>query len=117
MLLLTFSRRAAQEMERRVGMVLRRVMKLHATQPAPALPWAGTFHGIGARLLRDCAGRIGLSESFTIHDRGDAADLLGMVRHERGLSATAARFPLTCTRLATSSRVINRHTPTTGKSA
>src|SRR5690606_21446385 len=113
MLLLTFSRRAAQEMERRVGMVLRRVMKLHATQQAPALPWAGTFHGIGARLLRDCATRIGLSESFTIHDRGDAEDLMGMVRHERGLSATAERFPLKGTCLAIYSRVINSQVPLT----
>ncbi|MBO1112363.1 ATP-dependent helicase [Bordetella petrii] len=111
MLLLTFSRRAAQEMERRVGMVLRRVMKLHATQQAPALPWAGTFHSIGARLLRDCAGRIGLSDSFTIHDRGDAEDLMGMVRHERGLSATAERFPLKGTCLAIYSRVVNSQAP------
>ncbi|WP_028353598.1 ATP-dependent helicase [Bordetella petrii] len=111
MLLLTFSRRAAQEMERRVGTVLRRVMKLHPTQQAPALPWAGTFHSIGARLLRDCAGRIGLAESFTIHDRGDAEDLMGMVRHELGLSATAERFPLKGTCLAVYSRVINSQAP------
>jgi DNA helicase-2/ATP-dependent DNA helicase PcrA len=34
-----------------------------------ALTWAGTFHGIGARLLRDSAERLGLNPSFTIHDR------------------------------------------------
>ncbi|CAM4079820.1 ATP-dependent helicase [Bordetella tumulicola] len=111
MLLLTFSRRAAQEMDRRVGQVLQRVMKLHATQQAPSLPWAGTFHSIGARLLRDCAGRIGLSENFTIHDRSDAEDLMGMVRHELGLSATAERFPLKGTCLAIYSRVINSQAP------
>jgi len=110
-LLLTFSRRAAMEMERRVGQVLQRVMKLHHTQPAPSLPWAGTFHSIGARLLRDCAGRIGLSENFTIHDRGDAEDLMGMVRHELGLSTTAERFPLKGTCLAIYSRVINSQAP------
>ena len=60
MLLLTFSRRAALEMERRVGSVLQRVMNLRSSQQAPSLPWAGTFHAIGARLLRDCAQRIGL---------------------------------------------------------
>ena len=48
MLLLTFSRRAAQEMERRVGSVLQRVMNLRGSQQAPSLPWAGTFHAIGA---------------------------------------------------------------------
>ena len=56
------------------------------------LPWAGTFHAIGARLLRDCALRIGLSESFTILDRGDAEDLMGMVRHELGQSSAKSRF-------------------------
>lgn len=111
MLLLTFSRRAAMEMDRRVGQVLQRVMKLHHSQQAPSLPWAGTFHSIGARLLRDCAGRIGLSENFTIHDRGDAEDLMGMVRHELGLSATTERFPLKGTCLAIYSRVINSQAP------
>jgi DNA helicase-2/ATP-dependent DNA helicase PcrA len=54
----------------------------------------GTFHGIGARLLREYAPRIGLDENFTIHDRGDAEDLMGLVRHELGLSSTVNRFPL-----------------------
>ena len=111
MLLLTFSRRAALEMERRVGAVLHRVMRLHAAQQPPALPWAGTFHAIGARLLRDCALRIGLSESFTILDRGDAEDLMGMVRHELGQSSAKSRFPLKGTCLAIYSRVINSQAP------
>ncbi|OZI71240.1 ATP-dependent helicase [Bordetella genomosp. 12] len=109
LLLLTFSRRAAQEMDRRVGMVLRRVMKLDSA--APSLPWAGTFHSVGARLLRDCATRIGLSEAFTVHDRGDAEDLMGMLRHELGFSATQSRFPLKGTCLAIYSRVINSQEP------
>ena len=61
-LLLTFSRRAAHEMERRVGRVLHRALGLPSTQRAPALPWAGTFHSVGARLLREYAARIGLSD-------------------------------------------------------
>ncbi len=111
MLLLTFSRRAALEMERRVGTVLQRAMNLRSTQQPPSLPWAGTFHAIGARLLRDCAQRIGLAETFTIHDRGDAEDLMGMVRHELGLSATKSRFPLKGTCLAIYSRVVNSQMP------
>lgn len=75
-------------------------MGLRAGHAAPALPWAGTFHSVGARLLRDCAPRIGLSEAFTVHDRGDAEDLMGIVRHELGLSATHNRFPLKGTCLA-----------------
>src|SRR3954447_22217687 len=44
MMLLTFSRRAAQEMERRAGSVLHKALALPATQAPPGLPWAGTFH-------------------------------------------------------------------------
>jgi DNA helicase II / ATP-dependent DNA helicase PcrA len=38
-------------------------------------PWSGTFHAVGARLLREYANRIGLNPSFTILDRSDAAVL------------------------------------------
>ena len=111
MLLLTFSRCAAQEMERRVGSVLQKALGRTASQSVPGLPWSGTFHSIGARLLREYAGRIGLEENFTVHDRGDAEDLMGLVRHEIGFSATKNRFPLKGTCLAIYSRVINTRDP------
>ena len=109
-LLLTFSRRAAQEMERRAGQVLAKVLGLRSEAP-PALPWAGTFHGIGARLLREYAAQIGLDASFTIHDRGDAEDLMGLVRSDIGLAAMERRFPRKGTCLATYSRVVNSGAP------
>ena len=110
-LLLTFSRRAASEMTRRAGAVLQRVLGQHGSAAPPSLPWAGTFHSIGARLLREYAGRIGLDEAFTIHDRGDSEDLMGMVRHEIGLTQTAKRFPLKGTCLSIYSRVVNSRDP------
>ena len=110
-MLLTFSRRAAQEMERRVGGVLQKALGLAGTQALPNLPWSGTFHGLGARLLREYAPRIGLEENFTIHDRGDAEDLMGMVRHEIGLSDQKKRFPLKGTCLGIYSRVLNTRDP------
>jgi len=110
-MLLTFSRRAAQEMERRVGSVLQKALQLSPTQPLPNLPWSGTFHSIGARLLREYAPRIGLDDSFTIHDRGDAEDLMGMVRHDIGLSETKNRFPLKGTCVGIYSRVLNTRDP------
>jgi DNA helicase II / ATP-dependent DNA helicase PcrA len=111
MMLLTFSRRAAQEMERRVGGVLRKSLGLSDTAALPNLPWSGTFHSIGARLLREYAGRIGLEDTFTIHDRSDAEDLMGLVRHEIGLSETKNRFPLKGTCLGIYSRVLNTREP------
>src|SRR5262249_4556123 len=61
-LLLTFSRRAALEMQRRVGRTLHDALGLRATRAVPSLPWAGTFHSVGARLLRELATSVGLSE-------------------------------------------------------
>jgi DNA helicase II / ATP-dependent DNA helicase PcrA len=72
-----------------------------------ALSWAGTFHGIGARLLRDYADQIGLDPAFTIHDREDSADLLNLARHELGFSKTESRFPTKNTCLAIYSRCVN----------
>jgi DNA helicase-2/ATP-dependent DNA helicase PcrA len=106
-LLMTFSRRAAAEMTRRVERIARLVMGNSLGTIADALSWAGTFHGIGARLLREYADQVGLDPAFTIHDREDSADLMNVVRHELGFSATESRFPTKGTCLAIYSRCIN----------
>ncbi|GGC61220.1 ATP-dependent helicase [Chelatococcus reniformis] len=110
-LLMTFSRRAAAEMTARVGRIARLVMGERADIMTEALAWAGTFHGIGARLLREYAADIGLDPAFTIHDREDAADLMNLMRHELGFSRTESRFPLKGTCLAIYSRCVNAEAP------
>jgi DNA helicase II / ATP-dependent DNA helicase PcrA len=75
-----------------------------------ALAWSGTFHGIGARLLREYADQIGLDPAFTIHDREDSADLMNLIRHERGFSKTESRFPTKGTCLSIYSRCVNAET-------
>jgi DNA helicase II / ATP-dependent DNA helicase PcrA len=110
-LLLTFSRRAATEMTQRTERILREVMRQNASAMVEALSWAGTFHGIGARLLREYAPEISLDPSFTIHDREDSADLMNLVRHGLGYSKTESRFPTKGTCLAIYSRCINAETP------
>lgn len=107
MLLMTFSRRAAAEMRNRVERIVIAVLGQRGAALAQGLDWSGTFHGIGARLLRDYAPLIGLSPDFTIHDREDSADLMNMVRHELGFSETRQRFPTKSTCLAVYSRTIN----------
>ncbi|MEZ5994390.1 MAG: ATP-dependent helicase [Hyphomonadaceae bacterium] len=97
-LMLTFSRRAASEMIARVGRVMAGDVRI---------PWAGTFHAIGARLLRELAPVIGVDPEFTIHDRSDSADLMGMVRQELGVATGAKRFPMKGTCLAIYSRAVN----------
>ncbi|WP_321341359.1 ATP-dependent helicase [Breoghania sp.] len=106
-LLMTFSRRAAQEMTRRVERITREVMGEKAAVLAEGLTWAGTFHAIGARLIREYAPLIGLDEAFSIHDRADSADLMNLIRHELGLSNTKKRFPAKSTCLAIYSRAVN----------
>src|SRR5919201_537045 len=74
-LLLTFSRRAAAEMERRVERIVASALGEPAGGARSPILWSGTFHAIGARLLRIYAHAIGLDPAFTIHDREDSADL------------------------------------------
>jgi DNA helicase-2/ATP-dependent DNA helicase PcrA len=110
-LLMTFSRRAAGEMTRRVERIRAQVLGPKDGIMSGALSWAGTFHGIGARLLRDYAEQIGLDPGFTIHDREDSADLMNLIRHQLGLSKTESRFPMKGTCLAIYSRAVNAELP------
>src|SRR6201993_2053251 len=110
-LLMTFSRRAASEMTKRVERIARKVMGDNAGAMTDALAWSGTFHGIGARLLREYSDRIGLDPQFTIHDREDSADLMNLVRHEKGFSKTESRFPTKGTCLSIYSRCVNAEMP------
>ena len=110
-LLMTFSRRAASEMTRRVERICAQALGDKAGILAEGMTWAGTFHAIGAKLLRDYAPQIGLDPAFTIHDREDSADLMNLVRHELGFSKTAARFPTKGTCLQIYSRCVNTELP------
>ncbi|MGE5169064.1 MAG: ATP-dependent helicase [Rudaea sp.] len=114
LLLLTFTRRAAHELERRAGQVLHSLLHLAAGDRPPPLPWAGTFHGVAARILREYAERLGLASTFTIHDRGDSEDLMALVR-QASLAAEPAksRFPAAATCVAIYSRVVNTEAPVT----
>jgi DNA helicase-2/ATP-dependent DNA helicase PcrA len=104
-LLLTFTRRAAQEMLRRAAAAV------GAAEPGgeslAARVWGGTFHAIANRLLRMYAPAAGLSPEFTIMDRADAEDLLDVIRTEMGLGQTGSRFPRKATCLAIYSRRVN----------
>lgn len=109
-LLLTFTRRAAQEMTRRVESIVGQSNDAGPSATNGMLRWSGTFHAIANRLLRRYAHNLDLDPGFSVLDRGDAADLLDVVRHELGLSKKARRFPKKDTCLAIYSRCVNaRH--------
>ncbi|MCA9056096.1 MAG: UvrD-helicase domain-containing protein, partial [Planctomycetaceae bacterium] len=141
-LLLTFTRRASAEMLRRVESILREVQRAgqaaarettpeedadaaESTGSAMSPPelkgpgsrvWGGTFHSVGTRLLRQYGRHIGLPNDFTILDRGDAEDLMQVLRQELKLGKEdteeetrirrrrSSRFPLKGTCLSIYSR-------------
>jgi ATP-dependent DNA helicase UvrD/PcrA len=105
-LLLTFARRMAAEMTRRVADICARTSKARDSA-APPIEWSGTFHAMGAKLLRLHARNVGLDPSFSILDRGDAEDLMDLMRDEAGYSATRNRFPRKSTCLAIYSHAVN----------
>jgi DNA helicase-2/ATP-dependent DNA helicase PcrA len=111
-LLLTFARRMAAEMTRRVEHIIcTTAMNGRARVAGDAIEWSGTFHAVGARLLRLYAESVGLEPGFSILDRSDAADLMDLVRDELELSKTGGRFPKKATCLAIYSYAVNAQIP------
>ncbi len=100
-LLLTFTRRAAEEMLKRAAAMMEKAHEITGRV------WGGTFHATANRILRIYAQAAGLSPDFTVMDQADAEDLLNMIRHEMGLSEKKMRFPRKGTCLAIYSRCVN----------
>ncbi len=110
-LLLTFTRRAAAEMLRRVEALLAATGDGRGAGGASVRVWGGTFHAIAARLLRIHARDIGMQPDFTILDRGDAEDLMHVARTALGLGRGGSRFPQKSTCLDVYSRCVNAQLP------
>ena len=108
---MTFSRRAAGELCRRTKAICDHTLGDRSGLLAAGLPWSGTFHSVGARLLREYAEEIGIQPDFSIHDREDSADLLNLIRHDLGYSKTDERFPAKATCLEIYSRAVNSGAP------
>lgn len=77
-LALTFTNKAAQEMKERIS-------HLVGSGMARAM-WAGTFHAIFVRILRQYADKIGYSPSFTIYDVDDQTAAIKAVMNQLGIS-------------------------------
>jgi len=83
-LLLTFTRKAANEMMKRASMLLDdRCSKIRG----------GTFHSFANLTLRKYAKAIGLEGSFTILDQGDSQDVINLIRSQDGFVTKERRFP------------------------
>jgi DNA helicase-2/ATP-dependent DNA helicase PcrA len=101
-LLLTFTRRAAQEMMTRAATL---------GDARCAMIQGGTFHGFAHKILRQYAAQIGLNEQFTLLDQSDAAEVIDLVRTELGFNKKEKRFPKKKTLLSIISASINKELP------
>jgi DNA helicase-2/ATP-dependent DNA helicase PcrA len=83
-LLLTFTRKAANEMMQRASVLLDdRCSKIRG----------GTFHSFANVTLRKYAKAAGLDSNFTILDQGDSEDIINLIRTQEGLISKERRFP------------------------
>jgi DNA helicase-2/ATP-dependent DNA helicase PcrA len=99
-LLLTFTRRAAREMLQR--------SRTMVSMPAGARGvFGGTFHSVAHHLVRQHASVLGLPAGFGLLDASDAADVLDLLREERGYAQSPIRFPKKGTLLEIYSRTVN----------
>ncbi len=76
-LAVTFTNKAAREMKERIGALVGGAVE--------AMPWLGTFHSIGVKILRRHAELVGLKSGFTILDTDDQIRLLKQVIEADGL--------------------------------
>jgi len=98
-LLLTFTRKAAQEMLSRAVRLLDRPL---------AQVTGGTFHSVCYQWLRQYGDRVGYPHGFTVMDRGDQGDLLNMLKERYGFKHPAGAFPRKETMAEIFSAVINK---------
>lgn len=101
-LLLTFTRKAAQEMLKRASLLL---------QANCDRVSGGTFHSIANTLLRKHGKVMGLEPSFTILDRPDAEDVIHLLRTSHGYSEKERRFPRKDTLAEIISSSVNKMVP------
>lgn len=76
-LAVTFTNKAAREMKERVGRMMGGAVE--------GLPWLGTFHAIGAKMLRRHAELVGLQSNFTILDTDDQLRLMKQLIQAEGI--------------------------------
>lgn len=101
-LLLTFTRKSAQEMMRRAANILDERCRQVA---------GGTFHSFANFILRKYALHIQMVPNFTIVDRGDAEDIIGIIRTQLELNKKERRFPRKGTLMNIISKAVNKSIP------
>lgn len=98
-LLLTFTRKASEEMLRRASLLL---------DDRCGKVCGGTFHSFANMTLRKYAGLLGLQNNFSILDQSDSEDAISLIRTQMGFHKSQKRFPRKQTIAEVISRSINK---------
>lgn len=83
-LLVTFTNKAASEMVERIKSL---------TGQEEKMPWAGTFHSIGHKILRQHASELGYEKNFSILDSDDSESLIKLAAKDFSISSKGKKFP------------------------
>ena len=103
-LLLTFTRRAADDMLARAGAMAGRPELARRLR-------GGTFHAVAYQLVTAFAEALGLGPGISVLDPADAADVMDLLRDEHGLAGTEVRVPKASTLVELYSRCVNTRRP------
>jgi DNA helicase-2/ATP-dependent DNA helicase PcrA len=103
-LLLTFTRRSADDMLARAAAM--------CTQPEAARRLqGGTFHAVAHQLVSRNTEALGLPADMSVLDRPDSADAMDLLRHDHGLAAKESRMPSPSALVDLYSRAVSTGTP------
>ncbi len=99
-LLVTFTNKAAREMVERVGALTANTPSNSPllggelpTSPGVLLPWSGTYHHIGYRILKQYSTLLGFKNNFSVLDSQDSLDLIKLCIKSEGIDRKEKRFP------------------------
>ena len=103
-LLLTFTRRAADDMMARAAAVCTRPEAARRLQ-------GGTFHAVAHQVVSTHTEALGLPEAMSVLDRADSVDAMDLLRHDHGLADAGARMPTASALVDLYSRAVSTGTP------
>ena len=103
-LLLTFTRRAADDMMSRAAAICTRPEAARRLQ-------GGTFHAVAHQVVSAHTETLGLPEAMSVLDRADSVDAMDLLRHDHGLAEGAARMPTASALVDLYSRAVSTGIP------
>lgn len=85
-LAVTFTNKAAKEMDERISKLLREEVEVNRPTSLEGKPFVATFHGLGAYIIKENAEKVGLKKHFSIYDRSESKRAVREALEKNGYS-------------------------------